>query len=178
MTAEQVINEINSLDLLYKPGSGMTYSSPGYYLLAVILENIYQKDFEGILKDKILDKLHMTETGTVDNLRIIPKMASGYHLISDDSLVVAPYRNYSMLKGAGNMYSTATDLLKWNNSFLSNTLLSETTKETVFSQQGKADLTDNEGYGYGWFIKLRHIKKTLSWRRNLGLFQLYGKISG
>ncbi len=148
MTPEEIITEINALDLLFKPGSKMSYSSLGYYLLSVILENAYKESFENILKNKILNKLQMTETGIVDNLKIIPQMASGYHLVSDDSLIVAPYRNYSMLKGAGDMYSNATDLLKWNNCFFSNTLLSEKTKATMIAQKDKKS---GDSYEYGWY---------------------------
>jgi len=156
MTPEQVITEINTLDLLFEPGSQMHYSSLGYYLLATILESVYNSSFENILKDKILNKLQMPETGIVDNLKIIPQMASGYHLVTDDSLVVAPYRNYSMLKGAGDMYSTATDLLKWNNSFFSNTLLSEKTNTNIFTQQTQKN---NESYRYGWYMSSDVPKK-------------------
>jgi CubicO group peptidase (beta-lactamase class C family) len=159
MTPEQVITEINTLDLLSEPGSKMHYSSLGYYLLASILENVYKSSFENVLKDKILNKLHMAETGIVNNLKIIPQMASGYHLVTDDSLVVAPYRNYSMLKGAGDMYSTATDLLKWNNSFFSNTLFSEKTKATVFAQQSKTVVNSGDNYGYGWFMSSDKLQK-------------------
>jgi CubicO group peptidase (beta-lactamase class C family) len=148
MTREQAISEINALDLLFTPGSAMGYSSLGYYLLAVVLENIYQQNFQDILQSKILKKLQMDETGLIDNLKILPRMASGYHLITDDSLVVAPYRDYSMLKGAGDMYSTATDLLKWNTSFFSNLLLKENTKAII----PKAKAEHNAAYGYGWFI--------------------------
>ncbi|GAB4286972.1 MAG: serine hydrolase domain-containing protein [Ignavibacteriaceae bacterium] len=152
MTPAQVIAEINALELLFEPGSQFRYSSLGYYLLASILENVYNNSFENILKDKILNKLQMTETGIVDNLKIIPQLASGYHLVTDDSLVVAPYRNFSMLKGSGDMYSTATDLLKWNHSFFSNILLSNKTKATVFSQRRKTLVNSGDNYGYGWFI--------------------------
>jgi len=152
MTTEQVVKEINSLDLLFKPGSEMRYSSLGYYLLASILENVYKIDFESILKDQILTKLNMSETGTVNNLKIIPQMASGYHLVTDDSLVVAPYRNYSMLKGAGDMYSTSTDLLKWNNSFFSNSLLNEKAEETVITQKIEPAGSSANDYSYGWNV--------------------------
>ena len=156
MTSEQVITEINALDLLFESGSQMHYSSLGYYLLASILENVYKNNFDHILKHQVLGKLQMTETGNVDNLKIIPQMASGYHLINDDSLVVAPYRNYSMLKGSGDMYSTAIDLLKWNNSFFSNTLLSEETKAILFTKQTNKS---GKSYGYGWYMSADMPKK-------------------
>ena len=153
MTNKKVLAEINALELLFKPGSKMSYSSLGYYLLSVILENAYNENFECILKTKILNKLLLTETGIVDNLKIIPQFASGYHLVTDDSLVVAPYRNYSMLKGAGNMYSTSTDLLKWNNSFFSNIILSEKIKTEVFAHQNKTTKKSRDSYGFGWYTK-------------------------
>ncbi|MDD7888193.1 serine hydrolase [Flavivirga sp. 57AJ16] len=158
-TREQAIEEINTLDLLFESGSQMQYSSLGYYLLASILENVYKNSFENILRDKILNKLQMTETGIVDNLKIIPQMASGYHLVTDDSLVVAPYRNYSMLKGAGDMYSTTTDLLKWNNSFFSNSLLSEKSKEIVFAKTTNSKSKNGNSYGYGWYLNSDIPKK-------------------
>ncbi len=157
MNPEQVFTEINTLDLLFKPGSEMRYSSLGYYLLASILENIYKSSFEDILKNKILNKLQMKQTGVVDNLTIIPQIASGYHMLTDDSLMVAPYRNYSMLKGAGDMYSTSTDLLKWNNSFFSNALLSE--KATAFTQRSKTESTRENNYSYGWYVGSEELQK-------------------
>ncbi len=152
MTIEQAIAEINNVDLLFKPGSEMSYSSLGYFLLAIILEKVYHDDYQNIFQTKILGKLKMTETGTANTLKIIPQMTSGYHLINDDSLVVAPYRNYSMLKGAGDMISNSTDLLKWNNSFFSNTLLSEETKDLIFSKSEKVFKQNGEHYGFGWYI--------------------------
>src|SRR5690606_4012420 len=95
------------------------------------------------------------DTGVANTLKIIPQITSGYHLVNDDSLVVAPYRNYSMLKGAGDMYSNSMDLLKWNNSFFSNTLLREKTKTSIFSKSEKAFKYKGEHYGYGWYIGTR-----------------------
>lgn len=153
MTREQVISEINGTELLFTPGTQMQYSSLGYCLLACILEEVYNKPFTDILAGNILQKLEMTETGRVNNLDVIPNMATGYHLAGDDSLVGAPYRDYSMLKGAGDMYATATDLLKWHRSFLNDTLL---TKRIMASgQELPRAAADEEAYGYGWYIDSR-----------------------
>jgi CubicO group peptidase (beta-lactamase class C family) len=143
-TTAQVIDMINQLDLLFEPGSLMHYSSLGYYLLATILERVYHQPFKEILSEKILSPLAMTESGIYNTQRIIPGMAAGYHLVTDDRMVVAPYRNYSTLKGAGDMHATTTDLLKWTNSFLNHTLITETMAATIFTPQN--------GYGWGWYI--------------------------
>ncbi|MGB6153033.1 MAG: serine hydrolase domain-containing protein [Pricia sp.] len=107
MSTAQVISEINTLKLAAKPGTEFHYSSLGYYLLATILESIYEKRYEDILHEKILNPINMKNSGIVNTLDVLSNHASGYHLVTDDSLVVAPYRNYSMLKGAGDMYTNS-----------------------------------------------------------------------
>ena len=159
MSTEQVISEINSLDLLFKPGEMMHYSSPGYYLLATVLESVYNDSFHNIFQNKILKPLNMKDSGIVNGLEVLPNLANGYHLISDDSLVVAPFRNYSMLKGAGDMYATSQDLLKWNNSFLLNTLVSKQSKDSIFDTKKIKPKEKSEHYGYGWYINTDEPKK-------------------
>jgi CubicO group peptidase (beta-lactamase class C family) len=158
MTNEQVINEINAVDLLFEPGNKTHYSTLGYYLLAVILETVYDDDYQTIAENKILKPLDMNETGTANTLAIIQKMARGYHLVTDDSLVVAPYRNYSMLKGAGDMISTASDLLKWSSSFFTNTLLKDETKAVLFTPD-KTTRSEDKTNSYGWYVDTEKPKK-------------------
>jgi CubicO group peptidase (beta-lactamase class C family) len=151
LNRQQAIEEFNKLDLLFEPGTRMHYSSLGYYLLALVLENVYDSSFQDILSKNILTPLKMTDTGVLRNQQIIPGMASGYHLVSDDSLLVAPYRNYSLLKGAGDMHSTSNDLLKWGNSFLDTKLIDEEVRKMIF--------TPDHGYGLGWYIDHSELEK-------------------
>ncbi len=139
MTVREVISEINKLDLLHAPGAEMKYSSPGYYLLGVLIERVYDKLYQQVLKGKILDPLHMESSGA----NTPEKLVNAFHLLQE-KLVPAPYRNYSMLKGAGDMYATAEDLLKWGRSFFNGRLLGESTLKTVLNNQLP--------YAYGWFV--------------------------
>ncbi len=157
LDTKQVIEEINKLDLLFESGTKMKYSSLGYYLLATVLENVYNNSYQKIIQEKILRKTKMSETDIVNTINIVPKMTNGYHFIPDDSLVVAPYRNYSMLKGAGDLYSTSIDLLKWSNSFFENKLISENSKNVIFTPH-KTEI-ENNTYGLGWFIDNGKLKK-------------------
>lgn len=152
LDTKQIIAEINTTSLRFQPGSSWHYSSLGYYLLATILENVYQDEYRSILEKKILGRLHMTESGADYSLKIIPRMTEGYHLINDDSLVMAPYRNYAMLKGAGDMHATADDLLKWIRSFYASDLLTAKSKELLFTPAVIQNPLGKK-YGYGWFIK-------------------------
>ena len=108
LTKEQALEAILEMKLLPK---GMHYSSPGYFLLACILETVYKTSYENILVAKLPLLKH---TGVYNVRSIIPSLTSGYHMMGD-SLIVAPYREPSLMKGSGDLYTTAADLLLWNN---------------------------------------------------------------
>ena len=152
LSAERMIAEINELELLFPPGTKMNYSSPGYYLLAAVLEAVYQQNYGQLLREKILDKLDMSKSGTVDDWTINHGMVTGYHLVSDDSLIVAPYRNYSMLKGAGDLYATATDLMKWMDGVQSSKIIHPAAKAKMFGSGVTTTRGNREKYGYGWYV--------------------------
>ncbi|SIN90539.1 serine hydrolase domain-containing protein [Chitinophaga niabensis] len=108
LTKEQALEAILEMKLLPK---GMHYSSPGYFLLACILEKVYQTSYEKVLAAKLP---LLKNTGIYNVRSIIPPLTAGYHMMGD-SLTVAPYRDPSLMKGSGDLYTTAEDLLKWNN---------------------------------------------------------------
>lgn len=148
---QQALDEIFKMKLLFIPGTDVKYSSPGYFLLASILENIYKKNSVNLLKEKITTPLGMAHTGIFNTRAIIDDMSYPYHLLGD-SLIVAPYRDFSLMKGSGDMYSNAHDLLKWLNSFESN-MWDEEIKEQIFTPYTKGLYGNDDRYGYGWFIR-------------------------
>ncbi|MCE7992955.1 MAG: beta-lactamase family protein [Roseivirga sp.] len=139
LSSNQVISEINKLELLFEPGAEMKYSSPGYYLLGTLVEKVYDQPYQQVLTREILTPLGMTESGSDDS----DKLVRAYHLLQEKRLP-APYRHYSMLKGAGDMHATAEDLLKWSRSFYAKQLLGSSGIKTVLNPE----LT----YAYGWFV--------------------------
>ena len=77
---------------------------------------------------------------------IVPQMAEGYTL-EGRALRHREYFDRSMETGAGGIYSTAEDLLRWNKALDSPGLLSTHALELMF----KAHPPGN--YGYGWFVE-------------------------
>lgn len=108
LTKEQALQSILEMELLPQ---GTHYSSPGYFLLACILETVYKTSYEKILAAKLP---LLKQTGVYNIRSVIPSLSAGYHMMGD-SLTVAPYRDPSLMKGSGDLYTTAKDLLKWNN---------------------------------------------------------------
>ncbi|MFD2147945.1 serine hydrolase domain-containing protein [Mucilaginibacter antarcticus] len=150
LTKQQALAEIFKTKLVFNPGTSAKYSSPGYFLLAAILEDNYKKSYESILKEKITQPLVMNQTGVANTRLVIPNMVSSYHLLGD-SLIVAPYRDFSLMKGSGDMYASAGDLLNWTNSFSGDQW--GDIKAQVFAPHSGLPLHNNKDlYGYGWFI--------------------------
>lgn len=148
---QQALDEIFKMKLLFIPGTDVKYSSPGYFMLASILEKIYQQSHANLLKEKITTPLGMAQTGIFNTKAIIADMSYPYHLLGD-SLIVAPYRDFSLMKGSGDMYSNAHDLSKWLTSFEGN-IWDDEIKEKIFTPHTKGVNNNDDSYGYGWFIR-------------------------
>jgi CubicO group peptidase (beta-lactamase class C family) len=152
LNKQQALAEIFKTKLLFTPGTSVKYSSPGYFLLAAILERVYYENYDTILKEKITQPLGMGHTGIATTRLIIPNMVSSYHLIGD-SLIVAPYRDFSLMKGSGDMYASAGDLLKWTNSFAGE-IWGTAIKAQIFAPHSGLGLnSEGDRYGYGWYIR-------------------------
>lgn len=145
----QIITELNAVSLLSEAGSSYHYSSLNYLLLALILEEAYGKPYQQILTEQILDPMKLTSTGSNNTLAVIPKMSLGYHLLND-SVVQAPYRNYSLLQGAGDLYSNTTDLWRWDRLLREGDFLSAASRNAMF--QTRQATNKDADYGYAWYI--------------------------
>lgn len=150
LTKEQSLQAIFRM----KRAPDAEYSSPGYFLLACILEKAYGKNYTALLDEKIFRPLQMHHTGVLSGNRIVNGLTAGYHLLGD-SLIMAPYRDYSLMKGSGDLYSTAADLQLWNNSLLDNSRWSADVRRQLFSIHNK-----KLSYGYGWYV---NPEKTRYW---------------
>jgi|GEM_PF-2558276 len=145
---------IFKMNLLFLAGEKVQYSSPAYYLLATILENIYATTYANLLARKITDKLELRNIGVYNDTSILSNMVNGYHLLTDDNLIIAPYRNTAALKGAGNMYATAKDLHTWNKSLIDETSWKSSLTELMFTKTTNKTMPHNNNafYGMGWYI--------------------------
>ncbi|OGU73062.1 MAG: hypothetical protein A2V93_00495 [Ignavibacteria bacterium RBG_16_34_14] len=141
---EYFIKHFHSGDLEFEPGKEFSYNNTGYYLLAIIAEKVTGKDFGKLLKERIFDLVGMENTGSEDDESIIKKKAFGY-LKFGNQFTNDLYMFMPNAMGAGHMYSTVEDLFKWDQALYTDKILSEESKEKMFTPF----LSD---YGYGWGI--------------------------
>lgn len=98
--------------LEFAPGEKFKYSNSGYLLLGWIVEIVSGQSYAEFLREHIFQPLGMNDTGIDSNVRIIPSRATGYAR-TPEGLAHAPFINMTFPAGAGAMYSTTHDLLRW-----------------------------------------------------------------
>ena len=140
-TPEELMKGIPERPLEFQPGSKVEYANINYMLLGRVVEQASGKPYCQFLEERIFQPLQLTETGCDWNSTLVPHRAYGYHPsargpvgVEDDDL--------SSLAGAGNLYSSTGDLIRWTEALHGGKVLSQ------------ASLTEMvtpflDGYGYG-----------------------------
>jgi hypothetical protein len=98
--------------LEFGPGEKMSYSNSGYVLLSYLIEKLTGDKYEKFVRDNIFTPLGMKDSGYDFNSAVIAHRASGY-VSGRNGLENAGFVHMSIPHGAGALYSTTEDLLKW-----------------------------------------------------------------
>lgn len=128
--------------LRFSPGEGWRYSNTGFDLLGLIVEHVSGKTLPEMYQDRILTPLGMSRTGFHTSRLVVPGAATGYYSLGSTFINKTPQASYSSY-GAGGLFSTVDDLLKWDQALYSNQLISAATYEQMIAD------VKNE-YGFGW----------------------------
>lgn len=96
--------------LLFAPGTGILYSNFGFDLLAQALANAAGKPYADLLKERVLDPAGLKDThfdlSEADRARAM----QGHNF---DGSPLPFIDTAPMIQGAGGLYSTANDMLRW-----------------------------------------------------------------
>lgn len=96
----------------FQPGAEMRYSNSGYVVLTAIVEKASGQGYAAFVAENIFKPLGMADSGYDDHATVLPRRASGYSP-GAKGVVNADYVDMTIPQGAGSLYSTAHDLLKW-----------------------------------------------------------------
>jgi CubicO group peptidase (beta-lactamase class C family) len=133
-TTEQILTKFCSGKLVSEVGKKFDYNNGEYIILGKIIENIYNKPYEDVLKQQILAPLKMTNSGLFFESKIIDNIANTYSW--NDSLKVLENDRPVYIENwyaAGAMYSTTNDLLKFSNALFGFELLKKKTVELMLT---------------------------------------------
>jgi CubicO group peptidase (beta-lactamase class C family) len=142
--AQEFAAQFCSGNLLFEPGTRFEYSNSGYFLLGAILEQVSGTSDEHLLQDRILTPLKMRDSGYTHPETILPHRAMGYERTAA-GFRSARYYDMSIPFGAGAMYSTVADLLRWDQALYTEQLLPARLRNLLFTP-------NLEDYGFGWSI--------------------------
>lgn len=136
-TKEQFFKDLKSIKVETLPGTVYNYNNGTLQLTAHILENVYGKSYETLLKENMLIPLKLNNT----KLHINPNetIANGY----DGNGVLMPFLPYSLWGSQGYLKSSLTDLATF--------LKFELDKNNPLVQESQRDLLNNKNYWNAYF---------------------------
>lgn len=111
-TAGQLVARFRDKPLDFAPGEKWSYSNSGYVLLTYLIEKVTGGSYEAFVRDNIFTPLGMKDSGYDSNSAVILHRASGY-VFNDNRFQNAGFVHMSVPQGAGALYSSTEDLLKW-----------------------------------------------------------------
>lgn len=135
----------------FPPGSGYRYSNSGYALLALMVERASGQTFADFLRLRIFQPLGMTNTlAFVAGGPAVANRAYGYSE-SAAGWIRTDQSPTSAVLGDGGIYSSIDDLAKWDAALYDDRLLSDQSRELMFTPHVTTDEPDIR-YGFGWRI--------------------------
>jgi CubicO group peptidase (beta-lactamase class C family) len=154
IAAQATIAAFHDLPLDFAPGSEFRYSNSGFIVLGRLVELISGVSYADFVRDNIFMPLGMTSSGYDSNTQVIPNRASGYSP-GPNGPMNAGYVDMLVPHGAGALYSTTGDLLRWNQGLFGGELLSTESLAKM--------TTPNLGdYAYGVIVTTAHDAKRVS----------------
>ena len=171
-TAENQIHDADVLALLEKqhmplfvPGTQWAYSNSGYVVLGLVVAKVSGKSFGDFLRERIFAPLQMNQTVAYERGK--NEVANRAFGNSRDGAAwkQTDQSSTSATLGDGGVYSSLSDLAKWDEALTRNTLLSEIEMRAALTPAAlvggakavwPADQDRPAGtpveYGYGWFL--------------------------
>ncbi|MFO7674244.1 MAG: serine hydrolase domain-containing protein [Lutibacter sp.] len=136
----------------FKPGERFDYSNTGYFVLASIVSKVSNQSLSDFLNNRFFKPLNLTNT-YVHNPNEISKKEEliGFRRYGK-SYIAIPFTVNDGVVGDKGVYSTASDLFKWNQSLTERTILNDSILSKAFLP-GKTNSGKIVPYGFGFRLK-------------------------
>jgi CubicO group peptidase (beta-lactamase class C family) len=151
LPVDELLASFFEAPLLSEPGERYAYSSPGYVLLAHVVERASGTPYRTFLAAEVLAPAGMEHT-FVGNAGAAHDVASPLH----QGERVRSFELDVTGMGAGDVWSTVVDLAVWDDAIRSGLVLSDESRVQMFTTHAVPDESvagvTIEGYGYGWLF--------------------------
>jgi CubicO group peptidase (beta-lactamase class C family) len=172
----------------FPPGTKWDYSNSGYAVLAMVVQKVSGKPFGDFLHDRIFAPLKMTETVAYEKEKNSVSLRAYGHTHENGSRPQTAWQELdqsstSAVLGDGGVYSSLTDLAKWDQALTNHALLSEGEMKPAITPVKVSDRSVQEpdgtpaAYGFGWFLnsykghaRMWHYGETVGFRTTIQRF--------
>jgi CubicO group peptidase (beta-lactamase class C family) len=168
-----IYERVRDLPLESGPGSEFSYSNTNYLLLGWVIELVSGRTYREFVQENIFNPLGMADSGYDSNVALIPQRAAG-HVSGARGLRHANYVDMRVPHGAGGLYSTTGDLLKWTQALFGGKLLQP-------ASLAKMTTPARKGYGFGLAVGEKNGRKRFAHAggiQGFGSFLAYFPASG
>ncbi|HET8775058.1 MAG TPA: serine hydrolase domain-containing protein, partial [Thermoanaerobaculia bacterium] len=135
--------------LVAEPGTKHLYANVGYTLLSRIAAKAGGRPFDELVRDEVLRPLGLTHTVPERNGVRVPGRARGYSR-KDTGLVPNEQKTIDII-GAGDLVSTADDLLRFDTAFDDDRFLPAQIRSEMLAPHVEG--ARGASLGYGWFLR-------------------------
>jgi CubicO group peptidase (beta-lactamase class C family) len=137
--------------LVFEPGTRTLYSSLGYNLLGVAVENASGQGYVDYMRENVFVPAGMETAGVDDVFTLIPHRAQGYRKAPGGELFNSPLSDTSNRVPGGGLVATAEDVVRFAVALHSGALLNREMREQMLVRQRTRDGKPT-GYGLGWTV--------------------------
>lgn len=130
----------------FPPGTDYAYSDSGFDLLGLIVERVAKEPFPQFMQERVFGPVGMTSTFVFDEARVSQaKRALGYDFKLGD-WVLKDSSSLNFLYGSGEVYSTITDLARYDRALFGGALLRPDLLRDMVTPG------ENSSYAFGWVV--------------------------
>jgi D-alanyl-D-alanine carboxypeptidase len=150
--------------LVTAPGTTYLYANVGYTLLTMIAAKATGRPFDALLREEVLRPLGLAHTVPERNGRRVPGRARGYTR-TDEGLKLSEQKTIDII-GAGDLVSTADDLVRFDAAFDDDRFLPAPLREAMLTAHVQG--TRGASLGYGWFLRTSDAGRAMQYHGGSG----------
>jgi len=151
-TAQQILDTWGKMPLDFDPGTQWQYSNTNFVIAGLIVEKVTGEPLMQFLTEHIFRPLGMHSVWNSDQDELTHADPTGYYRHALGPLRPAPKEGRGWMFAAGELAMTAHDLALWDQSLLSQSLLSPESYKTMFTE---VKLKNGKGTHYGLGVEVR-----------------------
>ena len=157
-SSDEMVAIISNYKSDFEPDTETEYSNSNYFLLSVLLENVYEKPFGDLLIEKICTPLDLKNTYYGSKINLANNESNSYTYTSEWTKETET--DLSTAMGSGGMVSTSGDLTRFLEGLFNLEIISSKSLElmtTIEDNHGMGilpfNVQDKSGFGHGGILE-------------------------